>query len=602
MAEERLQKLIARAGIASRRKAEELIVAGRVRVGGRTVTVLGATADPERDRIEVDGRRLFFAPPSTYVLYKPRGVIASVSDPEGRKTVLHLMRSVRLRVFPVGRLEYNTSGALLLTSDGELANGLLHPRRHVPRVYRVKVKSPVPEPALARWVQGLEIDGRVLKPARVAKIDENPDNTWLSVTIFEGHGRQLERACELLELRLMRLTRYSFAGISIEGMAPGEYRQLERSEISLLRTFIAHPEPRTRLAPPPAEVAEALPEERRGEEDDGTWAAWNEGTVWELFEGDEPGAVEAAVADGVVRRAHLDDQPAPPTARDVDADHGGAPARYGRLEGKFEEEEGAEGGRTGLTAETLREGSGQAPRAQRGRGGSGREQERWERRGPPDRPPRRRFERDQRGPGPADRPPHRFERDGERGDRGEWRRGRPDRARFDREPSRDQRPRQDGAARERFGGDGEGGYRRDERRPARPRPADARPDHGHPDHRGPDRGRPGPPRDDRPDRGRPERGGPDRGRRGPPRDDRPDRGRRGPPRDDRPDRGRRGPPRDDRPDRGRRGPPRDDRPDRGGPRRHGRPDDGRGGRPDLDRPARDRHGPGRPFRGGPPGG
>ena len=202
-----------------------------MKVGGRVVDVLGTMADPERDRIEVDGQRLFFPPPATYVLYKPRGVIATVSDPEGRKTVLDLMHSVRLRVFPVGRLEFNTAGALLLTSDGEMAHSLLHPRRHVPRVYRVKIKGAVPDAVIAKWAEGIELDGRMVRPSRVARIDENPDNTWLSVSIFEGQGRQLERACEVLGLRLMRLTRYSFAEHLHRGMAPGEFRRLERADL-----------------------------------------------------------------------------------------------------------------------------------------------------------------------------------------------------------------------------------------------------------------------------------------------------------------------------------------------------------------------------------
>ena len=336
---ERLQKLIARAGVASRRHAEELIVGGRVRVNGRVVDALGAQADPERDRIEVDGRRLHFPPPVTYVLYKPRGVMTTLSDPEGRRTILDFMRAVETRVFPVGRLDYNTAGALLLTSDGELAHGLLHPRRHVPRVYRVKVKGPVPEEVLRRWAEGVEIDGRLTRPARVSKLGENADNTWLSLTLYEGRNRQVHRMCEAVGLRLMRLTRFAFAGITIEGMRPGDYRQLDRGEIAMLRGFIGRPDPRTRLQPPPPGVDEPVPEELRGEEDDGTWSAWKEGAIWELFDDGEPPPVpEAAVADGVVRRA-TPEAPADEALPPPPAEQREHPRWSGRLQGSFDDED-----------------------------------------------------------------------------------------------------------------------------------------------------------------------------------------------------------------------------------------------------------------------
>ena len=245
--------------MASRRHAEELIVGGRVRVNGKLVSALGAQADPERDRIEVDDQRLYFPPPVTYVLYKPRGVMTTLADPEGRQTVLDFMRAVETRVFPVGRLDYNTSGALLLTSDGELAHGLLHPRRHVPRIYRVKVKGPVSEQMLRRWAAGVEIDGRLTKPAHVSKLADNDDNTWLSLTLYEGRNRQVHRMCEAVGLRLMRLTRFAFAGVTIEGMRPGDYRQLDRGELAMLRGYVGQPEPRTRLQPPPPGADEAVP-------------------------------------------------------------------------------------------------------------------------------------------------------------------------------------------------------------------------------------------------------------------------------------------------------------------------------------------------------
>jgi len=486
---ERLQKLIARAGLASRRRAEELIVAGRVRVNGRVVDALGAQADPERDRIEVDGRRLRFPPPVTYVLYKPRGVVTTLSDPEGRRTVLDFMRAVETRVFPVGRLDYNTSGALLLTSDGELAHGLLHPRRHVPRVYRVKVKGRVSDEVLRRWTEGVEIDGRRTRPAHVSKLGENADNTWLSVTLYEGRNRQVHRMCEAVGLRLMRLTRFAFAGITIEGMRPGDYRQLDRGEIAMLRRFIARPDPRTRLQPPPAGIEDPVPEELRGEEDDGTWSAWKEGTIWELFDGGEPPAVpEAAVADGVVRRAPTDGrggEALPPPL----AEPGERPRWSGRLPGSFDDEDEeverfsfvpGDGRREPAGGATPAEPSPAPPPAARDDAGR--------RPGPslppggPDRPFRRRGgNRPYRDGSPRDRdhPPRgrdrpyrdRPPRDGERPCR--------DRSRRHRDhPYRDRPPRREG-----------GGRRPDGGRPGGGRPRGG-PPRGRPG-QGPPRGRPG---------------------------------------------------------------------------------------------------------------
>ena len=501
---ERLQKLIARAGVASRRHAEELIVGGRVRVNGRVVDALGAQADPERDRIEVDGRRLHFPPPVTYVLYKPRGVMTTLSDPEGRRTILDFMRAVETRVFPVGRLDYNTAGALLLTSDGELAHGLLHPRRHVPRVYRVKVKGPVPEEVLRRWAEGVEIDGRLTRPARVSKLGENADNTWLSLTLYEGRNRQVHRMCEAVGLRLMRLTRFAFAGITIEGMRPGDYRQLDRGEIAMLRGFIGRPDPRTRLQPPPPGVDEPVPEELRGEEDDGTWSAWKEGAIWELFDDGEPPPVpEAAVADGVVRRA-TPEAPADEALPPPPAEQREHPRWSGRLQGSFDDEDEQVEFFTFVPEEEACEPAGEAPPGEPPPAGSPPARDADRRpagpfpRGGPDRPFRRRDGNRPYRDGPPrdrDRPP--------RGD------NRPDRDRPPRDgerPYRDRPPRDRDRPPRRDGGG---------RRPDRGRPVGGRPRGGPPRGRpgqGPPRGRPGPKGRGRPPFGKP-RGRPGKRRR-----------------------------------------------------------------------------------------
>jgi len=354
VADDRLQKLIARAGLASRRKAEEWIVAGRVRVNGRVVATLGARADADSDRIEVDGRRLIFEAPVTYLLYKPREVVTTVADPEGRRTVIDLIRKVRRRVFPVGRLDFHTAGAILLTNDGDLANGLLRPRGLVPRVYRVKVKGAVSDEQVARLASGVDVDGKKLRATGAHRLGANADNSWLSVTVHQGPADPIARMFEAIGLRVMRLTRIAFAGVSVEGMRPGDYRQVDRRETSGLRRFAQLPNPRTRTLPPPPGWEESPSEDLRGEEDDGTWKAWEYGSVWELFEGDEaatskPAVADAAVTDGVVRRAPSRER-AGPTGRgpteDAGLDDGGPAPWHGSLGGDFESDGWEEAGGT----------------------------------------------------------------------------------------------------------------------------------------------------------------------------------------------------------------------------------------------------------------
>lgn len=175
---ERLQKILARGGIASRRAAERLITEGRVRVNGRVVTELGEKADPRRDRVEVDGKRVVAEQPVYVVLHKPRGVVSTMSDPEGRPTVKELLDAVGARVFPIGRLDYATSGVLLASNDGEFADGLLHPRREVPKTYVVKVNGVMSPDDLERWRTGIELeDGKTL-PADAHMLRHEEGKTW----------------------------------------------------------------------------------------------------------------------------------------------------------------------------------------------------------------------------------------------------------------------------------------------------------------------------------------------------------------------------------------------------------------------------------------
>jgi len=255
--EERLQKVLARAGLASRRAAEELIREGRVRVNGKLVRELGTKVDP-RARVEVDGERVIAERFVYIVLHKPRGVVSTLRDPEGRPTVSELVKDVGVRVVPVGRLDYHTSGALLLTNDGEFAERLMHPKGHVAKEYVAKVRGVVDEAALERWRQSIVIDGRATQPAQVTVIRVEGDKTWLSIVLFEGRNRQVRRLGDATGFPVLRLARLAHAGITTEKLRPGDWRQLTMDElVDMKRTYgvprrVRPPqpiEPRRRAAP-----------------------------------------------------------------------------------------------------------------------------------------------------------------------------------------------------------------------------------------------------------------------------------------------------------------------------------------------------------------
>jgi 23S rRNA pseudouridine2605 synthase len=250
--QERLQKIISRAGIASRRAGEELIVAGRVRVNGKIVTELGVKADARTDKIEVDGQRLMSGAPLYVVLHKPRNVVSTLNDPEGRPTVADYLRSTGVRLYPVGRLDFATSGVLLATNDGEFANAMLHPRGSVPKTYVVKVNGLMEEADLERWRTGVRLDDGLTLPAEVRRLRHEEGKTWLEVTLREGRNQQLRRMGEATGFPVMRLARLSFAGITSEGLRPGELRTLTSDELLELRKQYGVPR-RVRSAPLPAE-------------------------------------------------------------------------------------------------------------------------------------------------------------------------------------------------------------------------------------------------------------------------------------------------------------------------------------------------------------
>jgi 23S rRNA pseudouridine2605 synthase len=258
VAEERLQKFLASAGVASRRKAEALILEGRVKVNEAAVRVLGTKVDPARDLVTVDGRPVSArAERAHYLLYKPPGCVTTSSDPEGRPTALDYLRGVPERVFPVGRLDFDAEGALLFTDDGEIANRLGHPRYGHRRVYLAKVKGEPPAEALERLRAGVRLEDG---PARAleAEVHEKAErNVWIRLVVGEGRTHLVKRLCEAVGLQIVRLFRPEFGGISVEGLRPGQFRPLAAAEVRRLRAAVG-------LAPPsPAEAPRALPKAAR---------------------------------------------------------------------------------------------------------------------------------------------------------------------------------------------------------------------------------------------------------------------------------------------------------------------------------------------------
>ena len=242
MSEERLQKVLARAGVAARRKAEELISAGRVRVDGQVVTTLGTKVNPRKQRIELDGKILRPERLCYGIFHKPRGMVTTLRDPEGRPTAMDVLREVGVRVVPVGRLDFNTSGALLFTNDGDFAQALSHASGNVPKVYAAKVQKRLEEEDLSVWSQQIEIDGKLTRPAAVRILRREGDKTWLEVTLKEGKNRQVRRLGDHAGTPVVRLARLSQAGIETTGLRPGQWRLLTSDELKGLRERYGVPE------------------------------------------------------------------------------------------------------------------------------------------------------------------------------------------------------------------------------------------------------------------------------------------------------------------------------------------------------------------------
>jgi 23S rRNA pseudouridine2605 synthase len=238
--QERLQKIIAAAGVAARRKAEELIVQGRVSVNGRVVTELGSKADPARDRIAVDGRLLRPASGHLYLLLnKPVGYVSTCHDPQRRPTVMALLGGIRERVYPVGRLDFHSSGLMLLTNDGALANFLMSPRSGVPRTYQVKLSAPPDAAALAGLERGIVLDGRRTAPCRIRPLLRGRDKPWYEITLVEGRYHQVRRMFERVGCEVLKLKRVGIAFLTDRDLPPGRFRRLTPKEVERLKGWKA---------------------------------------------------------------------------------------------------------------------------------------------------------------------------------------------------------------------------------------------------------------------------------------------------------------------------------------------------------------------------
>lgn len=235
---ERLQKIIARAGIASRRHAEQLILSGQVKVNGKVVTELGTKADPERDRIEAAGKQVRFPASKIYLLlHKPPRVVSTMADPEGRRTLRHFLHGVPGRVFPVGRLDYAAAGLVLLTSDGELANRVLRAAAWLPQTYWVKMKGKLTEDERGGVEQAVRAKVRPLRaPRAVASQTANP---WYEVTLSEARRDLLRRRLLLLGHPVEKMKRVKLANLELADLAEGRWRHLEAREVAGLERFLA---------------------------------------------------------------------------------------------------------------------------------------------------------------------------------------------------------------------------------------------------------------------------------------------------------------------------------------------------------------------------
>jgi pseudouridine synthase len=235
---ERLQKVMAHAGVASRRKSEEIIAEGRVKVNGEIVTEMGVKVDPEQDEIVVDGELISEEKKRYILLNKPEGYITTVSDPEGRPTVMDLIPDLKQRLYPAGRLDYDSSGLLIMTNDGDLTYKLTHPKKEVDKKYRVLVQGEMDQDDFKKFENGMVIDGQKTAPARISNINYKGDKTEFDVIIHEGRNRQVRRMAKIAGFSVISLKRIAFAFLTLKGVKEGDFRYLSDQEITKLKNML----------------------------------------------------------------------------------------------------------------------------------------------------------------------------------------------------------------------------------------------------------------------------------------------------------------------------------------------------------------------------
>ena len=233
--EKRIHKILSEMGIASRRKAEDIIKEGRVTVSGRVATI-GMKADPAKEHIKLDGKLLTKREPRVYMMFhKPRNVVTSLHDPQGRPSVKDFLKGVKYRVFPVGRLDFDSEGMLFITNDGDFAQAVLHPSKKISKTYLVKVKGVLEEEEIAKLRKGIKLKERMTAPAMVKKTRKTEQNSWLEITIHEGKKRQIRRMLDIIGHPVLKLKRVRIDGIELGGLAPGALRYLTSEEITRVK-------------------------------------------------------------------------------------------------------------------------------------------------------------------------------------------------------------------------------------------------------------------------------------------------------------------------------------------------------------------------------
>jgi len=233
--EKRIHKILSEMGIASRRKAEDIIKEGRVTVSGRVATI-GMKVDPAREHIKFDGKLLSRREPRVYMMFhKPRNVVTSLNDPQGRPTVKDFLKGVKYRVFPVGRLDFDSEGMLFITNDGDFAHAVLHPSKKIPKTYLVKVKGVLEEGEITKLRKGIKLKKRMTAPAIVKKTKKTEQNSWLEITIHEGKKRQIRRMLDIIGHPVLKLKRVRIDGIDLGGLEPGAVRHLTSEEINRIK-------------------------------------------------------------------------------------------------------------------------------------------------------------------------------------------------------------------------------------------------------------------------------------------------------------------------------------------------------------------------------